>query len=113
MNILILVFFLLGRVLTVFSCFALCKGKWRKIRARVVPRDFIERITLSYLWRARTDYPRIMRFEIIAIHVETVSSVLCVALNLLGYMDYMLIWALLWVIHLTILTSLFQHFVRK
>lgn len=113
MNIFVLAFYLMGRVITVFSCSALCKGKWRKIRANIRAKNLIERISLSYFQKARTDYPGIIKFEIISINVELINSILCFILNLMGYFNYMLIWSILWLLHISILTYLFRVFVRK
>lgn len=112
LSIMLLIFYLFGRFLTKNACRTICNGKWKKIKKTVHPTNIWEWITFSYFLRQKTKYPYIMEFMVIAINFEILNSILCVLLFIINYNRYIIIWCVVWCVHLTILTTLFRKYVR-
>lgn len=105
--------YFIGRGITYAACLSLCKGKWRKNKSKVYPKSLIERIFFLYLLKAKTEYPNIMKFAVVAINIELVNTVLCYIFCYFNLNQYVLFWGMMWLVHLVVLTFLFRRYVRK
>lgn len=113
MLIVIVLLYLIGREITLLVCLSLCKGSWKKVRASIRPNNLIARVFLTYLLGAKTQYAHIIRFGVISADAEMINTGLCIVFYLLDFKHYLLIWALIWLLHFSVFTFLFRKCVRK
>ena len=112
LSIMVLIFYLFVRLLTINACRSVCNGNWKKIKQKALPSSIWEAITLSYFLKQKSKHLCIIKYMVIAVNAEIINSVLCVLLFLQGHNRYILIWTAVWLVHLTVLTFLFRKYVR-
>lgn len=112
MVIVMIILYFIGREITLLVCLSLCNGTWNKIKTNVKPNNLIERVFLSFLLKAKTQYTTIVSFGVVSANVEIINTILCIVFYLLNFKTYLLIWGIIWLLHFSILIYMYRKSVR-
>ena len=72
----IIVCYIIERAITAAVCKSLCSGKWERICKSVKGYSLTEKITLSYMLKQKSKHHDLIIFEVTAVNVNAVTSVL-------------------------------------
>jgi hypothetical protein len=113
MLIVIIILYFVGREITLLICLSLCNGSWNRIKTKVKAKNILERVTLSYLLKAKTQHTTIIRFGFTFVNVETINTTICVIFYLHDFKNYLLIWGIIWLLHFSVFTFMFRKAAKK